>query len=351
MSYLYSLLHRISKGRCDCGEGGVFMRRLLAYMIGIVSFAVIVVPVLITGVNLSKESGGNMTDLSSLESVMLNVYLHDKNKIVSMTLEEYVQGVVGAEMPAEFSEAALQAQAVAARTYAVKHMHKFGGSGVSDHPDADVSTDHTVNQAWVSDDVLKERWGKKYDEYKQKIKLAVLKTQGMILTYNDEPIHALFHSTSGDRTASAKEVWGNDYPYLQSVECKWDTASPRYKDNKTISVANLAESFGQDAVTVSAGNGDLIKILSLTDSGRVAQMKIGNKNFTGSEVRNTLGLRSENFTIESKGDEIIFHTIGYGHGVGLCQYGANGMAKEGWAYQDILKYYYKGVELKNIYGS
>ena len=286
------------------------------------------------------------------ESVTIHVYLHEKNKVANMSLEEYIQGVVAAEMPAEFNEAALEAQAVAARTYAVKHMKQFGGAGASDHPDADVSTDYTKNQAWASEEVLKERWGKKFYDYQQKIKLAVLKTQGMILTYDGEPINALFHSTSGTRTASSKEVWGNDCPYLQSVECKWDKDSPRYQDSKTINVAGLAEAFGQDSVTVSAGGAsEIAKVLDLTDSGRVAQVRIGSKNFSGSEVRNTLGLRSENFTVSYSGDQITFHTIGYGHGVGMCQYGANGMAKEGRKYEDILKYYYKGVELKNIYAS
>lgn len=290
---------------------------------------------------------------SKAENLLIHVYLHEEDKVETMPLEEYVKGVLGAEMPAGFEAAALEAQAVAARTYAVKNMRVFGGSGVSDHPDADVSTDFTKNQAWLDTKILKERWGKKYAEYWQKISKAVDLTHGQILTYEDKPISALFHSTSAGRTASAKEVWGYDFPYLQSVECKWDEASPRYRDTKEISLAELEAALGADAGVMAAmqsGDGGIAKVISLTESGRVKEARIGSKNFTGQELRQLLGLRSENFTTSQKGDKLIFKTLGYGHGVGLCQYGANGMAKSGDDYQAILKHYYTGVALKNIYG-
>lgn len=331
------------------------MNKLVAATIGLVIFMVIVIPgviVMLMGIGQSAGGGGKMA--SKAENLMIHVYLHEQDKVETMPLEQYVKGVLGAEMPAGFEAAALEAQAVAARTYAVKNMRVFGGGGVSDHPDADVSTDFTKNQAWLDTKTLKERWGAKYTEYWQKISKAVDRTQGQILTYEDKPISALFHSTSAGRTASAKEVWGYDFPYLQSVECKWDEASPRYRDTKEISLSELETTLGADAGVMSAmqsGDGSIAKVLSLTESGRVKEVRIGSKNFTGQELRQLLGLRSENFTTSQDGNKLIFKTLGYGHGVGLCQYGANGMAKSGDDYQSILKHYYTDVALKNIYGS
>lgn len=329
------------------------MNKLFAGGFGLIAFMVIVVPGVIA-------MGGNWlfgrSEVSAvkLESAMLNVYLHEEDKTVAMPLEEYIKGVVAAEMPAGFEIEALKAQAVAARTYAVKHMRSFGGSGVEGKEGADVSTDFNVSQAWVDEKALKERWGGKYSLYAAKIAKAVDETNGQIAVYEDQPINAVFHSTSGEKTASAKEVWGGDFPYLQSVDCKWDKASPRYKEDKEVSLASLGKLLGEDAGAVAAlqgGNQDIAKVISRTESGRVKEARIGEKTFSGEEARDLLGLRSENFSIEMQPGKVIFRTIGYGHGVGMCQYGANGMAKEGKKYQDILKYYYTGVDLKNIYHS
>ena len=161
---------------------------------------------------------------------MIKVYMGDIKQIVAMNLEDYVKGVVAGEMPAEFEPEALKAQAVAARTYAVKHMTLFGGAGSVEYPGADITTDYKESQAWYNETKLREKWGANYGKYWRKVSQAVDLTQGLILTYNGEPINAVFHSTSGERTASAKEVWGFEYPYLQSVVCNWDKASPRYQD-------------------------------------------------------------------------------------------------------------------------
>jgi stage II sporulation protein D len=334
-------------------RGGGFVRKLLGVVVGLVALLVIVLPsVLIFVMGISKSTVTQQRSVAKLESVMINVYLHEKDKVETMSLEEYIKGVVGAEMPAEFEPAALEAQAVAARTYAVKSMRSFGGGGVSDHPDADVSTDFTKNQAWLSEAVLKERWGKKYEEYSKRISEAVDATHGQILVYEDKPISAVFHSTSGGRTASAKEVWGYDYPYLQSVECKWDEKSPRYSDSKSIALSDIESILGPEAgvmAAVQSGDQSITKVISLTESGRVNEIRIGSKTFKGQEVRTLLGLRSENFTVALQGDQLVFKTLGYGHGVGMSQYGANGMAKLGKSYKDILLYFYTGVKLKNIY--
>lgn len=289
------------------------------------------------------------------EDITIKVYMHEIKQIVSMNLEDYVKGVVAAEMPAEFELEALKAQAVAARTYAVKHMALFGGTGSTQYPGADVSTDHNDSQAWHDETKLRAKWGANYSKYWKKTSQAVDQTRGLILVYKGEPINAVFHSTSGMYTASAKEVWGFDYPYLQSKICTWDQKSPRYQDRKTITLAELEARLGADAGIIAAaqsgGGAAIADIIDRTDSGRVNKARIGAKTLTGQEIRQKLELRSTNFTIEHTEDTLVFKTIGYGHGVGLCQYGANGMAKENRDFRQILTYYYTGVGIKNIFGS
>lgn len=331
------------------------MKRLLAITTLLVVFLVIIIPALVVRLDIFGPAPQRGAKVFKNEDVPIHVYIPELDKIVEMNLEDYIKGVVAAEMPAEFEPEALKAQAVAARTYAVKNMVAFGGPGIAEHPGADVSADHRQSQAWLSETKLKAKWGPfSYDRYWAKISQAVEDTHGLIASYNGEPINAVFHSTSGERTASAKEVWGYDYPYLQSVECKWDQKSPRYSDTKEISFAELEQRLGADAGVVSAAQSSSATVAGIVDhtgSGRVDKVRIGSKLLTGLAVREKLELRSANFTIEQKGDKLVFKTTGYGHGVGLCQYGANGLAKEGKDYKNILTYYYTGIALKNIHGS
>lgn len=331
---------------------------MLRLWLGVLLFilaAVIIVPTLaVRGWDLLAPPRRHAATGSG-ENTVIRVYLADVNRTVAMDLEEYVKGVVAAEMPAEFAPEALKAQAVAARTYAVRRMAPFGGAGLAGHPDADIGTSHEDGQAWLSEAQLRQRWGPfNYYRYWQKISQAVDETRGLIITYQGEPINAAFHSTSGKRTADAKEVWGTDVPYLKSVPCRWDQQSPRYRDTKEYTLAELEARLGADTGVMAAaqsGGGEWAQVLAYTDSGRVDRIRLGSKNFRGAEVRQRLDLRSTNFTWELSGDKVVFHTIGYGHGVGLCQYGANGQAKEGRNYREILQYYYTGVDIKHLTGS
>lgn len=334
------------------------MRYIVVLGILLVILTVIAIPaVIIWGMDggIREPASANVPQVYKGEDITIKVYMHEINQIVSMNLEDYVKGVVAAEMPAEFELEALKAQAVAARTYAVKHMALFGGVGSSEYPGADVTTDHNNSQAWHNETALKAKWGANYAKYWSKVSRAVTETQGLIITYNGEPINAVFHSTSGERTASAKEVWGFDYPYLKSVACTWDQKSPRYQDTKEITLTELEARLGADAGIVAAaqssGSASIAGIIDFTDSGRVNKVRIGAKTLTGLEVRQKLELRSTNFSIEPAGDKLIFKTFGYGHGVGLCQYGANGQAKENQNFRQILTYYYTGAAIKNIFGS
>jgi stage II sporulation protein D len=348
-------------GRSSCiscsaktGEGqGV--RKLIALSVVLVFAAVIILPALvIKGFDAGEPRQARGKKMHKGEDIPIKVYMHQADTIVEMQLEDYVKGVVAAEMPAEFELEALKAQAVAARTFAVKNMIMFGGSGLEGKPGADVSTDHRKSQAWLSEADLKARWGPfNFERYWNKINQAVEETRGLIVTFNGEPIHAVFHSTSGERTASAKEVWNFDYPYLQSVACPWDKQSPRYQDTREIALTEVEARLGTEAGVIAAaktGTGSVAQVIEHTDSGRVGKIRVGAKTFTGTELREKLDLRSANFTLDFKNDKLLIKTIGYGHGVGLCQYGANGAAKDGKDFRQIVTYYYTGTAIGNIHG-
>lgn len=277
----------------------------------------------------------------------IQLYCVDAERIVKLPLDEYVSGVVSAEMPAEFPLEALKAQAVAARTYAVKQMRYFGGTGVADS-EADISDSAAADQAWVSDTVLQERWGKNYTKYRQKIRQAVLATAGQIVCYDEKPISALFHAASAGRTASAEEVWGSsDYPYLTSVAAPEDKEDPRICRDKKLAWSEFMASLGEDAAPVSVPE-ERIKILAYTESGRVASLRAAGKILSGNEARALWGLRSTHFTAAYADGFVHFVTYGYGHGVGMSQYGAAALAEQGQNYREILAYFYRGTTLKNV---
>ena len=251
---------------------------------------------------------------------------------IQLELEEYIIGVVGAEMPAAFNEQALMAQAVIARTYALKAISR----GVT-------LTDNESTQSYKSNMELQNLWGGNYNTYYQKIKNAVLSTEGEYLTYNGTYIEAVYHSTSNGYTEDASNVWGNYFPYLVSVQSEYDNLNPSFEQTKNISYEELSLKLNMEI------NQDVeFNIINRTISNRVNQIEVNGKIYKGVEFRNILGLRSADFDIEKNDTGIKFKTRGYGHGVGLSQYGANGMAKAGFSYIDILKHYYRGVFINSL---
>lgn len=249
--------------------------------------------------------------------------------VLNLELEEYVIGVVGAEMPAAFSNEALKAQAVIARTYALNAID-------NNKP----LTDDSSTQNYKSNDELKKMWGSSFNTYFEKIKKAVESTKGMYLTYDGKIIDAVYHSTSNGKTEDAKYVWGNSMPYLIPVESPYDNTNKTIIYDKYISYEELSNKLGIDF------NKDTnIEIVSKTTGDRVETLNIADLSYTGVDIRNILGLRSADFKINKDDNGITFTTTGFGHGVGLSQYGANGMAKNGYNYEAILKHYYTGVTL------
>ncbi len=258
-------------------------------------------------------------------------------------LEEYIIGVVAAEMPALFNIEALRAQAVAARTYAINQMQSNNLS-LEDMISGD-------GQAYITLEEMKNRWGNSFETYYKKIETAVLSTAQEIMVYDDEPILAVFHAISCGKTETAENVWSSPKPYLKSVESPMDEKAAEFSHEITISsniVAGLLQKAKPDLKLYDGSLKEQMQVIDRTEAGYVNTMQIGNLVFTGREVREALGLRSCDFTITQNGDEMTFKTEGYGHGAGMSQYGANFMAEEGKGYKEILEYYYSGIWFEKI---
>lgn len=283
------------------------------------------------------------------QGTIVRLYKHELDKVELIPMEDYITGVVAAEMPAEFPSEALKAQAVAARTYVVKRM-MAGGVVNNCHPSADTCDNPNHAQAWISREEMKERWGTvNYYRYYYKIRMAVDDTAGEIVTFSGQPIDPVFHSSCGGQTENSEDVWKFEVPYLRSVSCPYD-ADPEPVREVATTIVTVESKLGvnMQAVQASTGSTKPIKILESTSTGRPKLLLVGDKKLQASEIRQKLGLRSTNFTWQLAEDKVIFKTKGYGHGVGMCQYGARGLAEHGYDYKRILKHYYTGVQINKI---
>ena len=272
----------------------------------------------------------------------------DENKIEEIDLDEYLYGVVSAEMPASFEEEALKAQAVVARTYTIYKIVNNDGK----HGEADICDDSTCCQSWISEQDRKDRWDEDEKEKNwNKIVNAVNSTQGKIVTYNGEPINAFFHSNSGGTTEAPIDVWGGSgYPYLQSVATAGEDAYSQYSSEAEFTETEFEEKIKElhSDFEIDFDDENCIKIEEYTEGNRVKTIKIGNLELSGVEVRNIFGLRSANFTVTIEDSKIKFEVIGYGHGVGMSQTGADSLAKEGKTYEEIIHHYYTDVEIEDM---
>ncbi len=257
--------------------------------------------------------------------------------------EEYIVGVVAAEMPALYEQEALKAQAVAARTYAARSLQN--GNTVDD-------LIKSGGQAYNTVEEMQEKWGSNFDTYYNKIKSAVDETKGEIMVYNGEPILAAFHAISSGKTETAENVWENDEPYLQSVESPMDTTAEDYTAQTVMTEEEVISKLQAQKPELSVAKGGFAsqtQVIERSEAGYIQTIQIGNVVFTGRQVREILGLRSSDFTITQSGENVIFTTKGYGHGAGMSQYGANALAQEGKGYKEILEYYYTDISFENGY--
>ena len=260
-----------------------------------------------------------------------------------MTMERYLLGVLRAEMPASFELEALKAQAIAARTYT---LYKMNGGEIANHPNADACDDINCCKAYMTAEDAAAQWGSMAVYYEEKLLRAVRETDGQVVLYDGEPILAVFCSSVGGSTQNAGAVWQRDLPYLQSVSSpETETLVPNYYST----VRFTAEEF-RSLVHAACPTADLsgspegwIRDIRRSDAGFVTYLTIGGAEMRGNELRTALSLRSPSFTVETDGDTLTFHVTGYGHGVGMSQYGANAMAKEGKTCAEILTYYFTGT--------
>lgn len=272
----------------------------------------------------------------------VQVLLED-GTVEEQTLSDYLWSVVAAEMPASFEEDALCAQAVCARTYT---LWKAGKSAV--HENADVCTDSSCCQAYTTREEAAERWGENAGPYTKKIARAVADTDGVVVTYGGEPIQAVFFSSASGATEDAAAVWGNSLPYLTSVDSPEGEEVPNYNTTVTLTAEEVKGlvSSSYPGADLSGSPADWFQNISYTASGRVAQVEVGGVVLSGGAVRTLFSLRSACFEVEAEEDSVTFRVTGYGHGVGMSQYGANAMAKGGSSWQEILRHYYTGVVLE-----
>lgn len=273
-------------------------------------------------------------------TTMVKVLFGDE--VREMTLRDYLTGVVLSEMPASFEIEALKAQAVAARTFALKQ--KISGGK---HENADVCTDSGCCEAFVDESAAREKLGSGFQDYFDKITAAVIETDGLVVTYNNQLIDATYFSCSWGETEAAVNVWGTDVPYLQSVASQGDEKSPRYSDTVEVPLTQFKNKILQtyDDAVFPADTADWIGKINRSDAGGVISIEIAGVSVRGSELRTLFGLRSICFTIGFSEDSVILNTKGYGHGVGMSQYGANAMAQEGKTFEEILTWYYTGTEV------
>lgn len=292
-----------------------------------------------------KTGEEGVISLSGSETI--KVYITKEDKVIEVPLEDYVKSVVSGEMPASFDFEALKAQSVAARTYVAAKR----GRPCNEAKGGDVC-DTTHCQVYINKESRLEKWGNKGSENWEKISRAVDETKGKVLSYNNELVqYPQFFSTSSGKTENSIDVFSGDIPYLVSTESKGEEAAPKYVGEfkfDTIKFINEINSRYPDAKLSQENLQDNIEILSRSDAGGVKEIRIGKVKIKGMDLRLALGLNSANFEFKVNDEEIVFNCKGYGHGVGMSQWGANAMAKEGNSYEEILKHYYTGIELREV---
>ena len=330
------------------------MKRIVLYILIFVLICFLI-PIIFTNnriQNVAKEIASNNEtiennyDYKNYQTIKL---LHSAtNEIEEIKLDEYLYGVVASEMPANFEKEALKAQATVARTYTIYKIKNDKGK----HQEADICDNSACCQAWISKENRLAKWEEGLRESNwNKIIEAVNSTQGKIITYQNEPINAFFHSNSGGMTETTANVWGGTgYPYLQAVQTSGEDTYSQYHSEVTLTKQTFIDKVKEkhSEFEIDFGAEDCIKVLEYTDGNRIKKIKIGNLELSGVEVRTILNLKSANFKVSIDGENIKFEVIGYGHGVGMSQTGADSMAKNGSNYEEIIKHFYTGVEIVNM---
>lgn len=308
------------------------MKRFLIVIAALI-FATLFIPLIIVSMLRGTNAGPPQT---------VSVYLKSEDRVEEMDINDYLKRVVAAEMPVDFSDEALKAQTVAARTYLASHMLMEPSE---EHKGAVVCDDYAHCQAYISESARRESWGDAADSNWKKISNAVESTDKQILKYEGNPISAVFHSTSSGKTERAADVWGEDIPYLQSVDSEGDMRSPKYASEVRMSVDEFKRVASEHIDGVN-WDGGLWGNINRSDAGGIITLDVGGQNIKGTVFRTMFNLNSTNVSINEENGCVIMQIKGYGHGVGMSQYGANYLAESGMSYEDILKNYYTGVKIE-----
>ncbi len=258
-----------------------------------------------------------------------------------ISAKEYIFGVVASEMPALYEPEALKAQAVAAYTFACKRKAE------NSQKTYDITTDPNTDQGYIPRETAMEKWGAKAEEYAKKIDDVINDTEGLMITYKGEPITAVYHAMSSGRTEACENVWGKDLPYLQSVESEGDRLSPNYISEESFTAEELKDKLSE-ITEFSGAEEKYFGKASLTDSKTVKEITVCGNKVNGAKIRSLLNLRSSAFEVKYTDEKFVFTVYGYGHGVGMSQYGANYMAKQGSDFKEILTHYYTGCDIKTV---
>ena len=295
----------------------------------------------------TEPDGGAVREQSAQGQKDGGVQLTVKNgdAVEIMALDVYLQGVVRGEMPASFELEALKAQAAAERTYI---YYQLAAGRKEAHPNADVCTDPSCCNAWLSEEAAREKWGGDFDGWESRIEEAVAATDGQVALYDGQPILAVFHSSSAGKTAGAGDVWSGDMPYLRSVDSpEGEETVPNYYSAAEFTAAEAKALLAQahPELTFSGGPDKWFGAVEKDESGRVGTVEVCGAPLRGVEVRRIFSLRSACFTIDAAADRVTFRVTGYGHGVGMSQYGANELARQGRTWQEILLWYYADVTI------
>ena len=285
---------------------------------------VVLIPIVIISFFFKETNFIMQKNKHNVDKVKVNL----ENTDIEIDIEEYIIGVVAGEMPALFEEEALKAQAVASRTYLINHL--LTSNSISNTTD---------DQVYLTKDEMQSKWGKEYDKYYNKIQQAVLSTKNLIMYYDNKPIKSYYFSTSNGYTESSLNVFNEQREYLNIIESPFDKDNIHIKEIPKEEFCNKLE-IECNKITISN--------ITKDKSNRISNIIINNKKYTGIEIRKLLSLRSTDFIFNIKESTIEIITKGYGHGVGMSQYGANNMAKLGYKYEEILKYYYQDVEIDSI---
>lgn len=298
----------------------------------LLALIILIIPIITIKV-LNKKEEQTIKNITIEKNKIVRVKRTEKNIIEKIPLEKYLIGVIAGEMPVSYEIEALKAQAIAARTYTMKKLEN--------NKENEYDLVDTVNdQVYLDEEYLKKTWQNKYEENIKKLKQAVNETAGMYLTYEGNIIQAFFFSTSSGNTENCKDVFGQELPYLTSVSSTWDETSPSYEETKTYT----KEEF-YNKLNIPYNEKINIKIIR-NETNSINKIIINDKEIKGTDFRFKLGLRSTNVELIEQEQNIIIKTKGYGHGVGMSQYGAKQMAIKGYKYDEILKHYYKGTEIK-----